>query len=105
MNPGSVGHAAHGQVHDLAGKAVFDAVLPVGGFLKEPLLPGLTLIAPQAHRGAIFGVEVGHLQHAAIGGGDGVAGTLPDHGLSGFLHNGSPPLGAHLTVMHLLYIL
>lgn len=28
------------QVHHLAGKAVFDAVLAFGGFLKNPLLPG-----------------------------------------------------------------
>lgn len=59
VNPGAVGYAGHGQIHDLAGKAVFDAVFALARFLKPPLLPGLALIAPQTHRSAVLGIEIG----------------------------------------------
>ena len=92
VHPGSVHNTTHGQVHHLAGKAVFDAVLAFGGFLKNPLLPGLTLIAPQADGCAVLGVEIGNFQHAAIGGSDSIAGAFPNDGLCGFFHSVFPPL-------------
>ena len=90
MQPGAVGSAGHGQIQQLAGGAVADAVHAIALADKAPLLLGLVVILAQTDSAAVL-AALHCLNDVAGVSGNGIKAVGLDHSLCYGFHVQIPP--------------